>query len=194
MKKTAILTGGLILLGTTTLCAAPESGGPRQEIKNRIRAQRQQQRQENQTFRESIKDLTVQEKAQAAITHRNTQYQENAELGNALKKTRSAAIKNRLDQVAILSEDERTDILNSLEQQYQDAQTFRAQQHEENIAVLEQIANDPDISAEEAKFLLQDHRLEQKEQNREFRQTKRQEIKAARQGIREKIKDRDKKE
>ncbi len=170
---TLIICLGLGLVPVNSFAEPGCHKGPRHRGKEKIKAHFRQQKTENEAFRESIRELSVQEKAKAMSRHRQAQYAENVAFFETVHQKAKVALTERLADNDNLNEEEKQNILNSVEARYQGRKRFQEQQHQENLSVLNQIAYTPNMTEEEARSLLQDHRKSQKQQRQQFRKDRR---------------------
>ena len=98
MKKTAILLMilGLSLIPGTSYAKHGPHGETRKTIRQEVKEHVRQQKEENRTFRQRIKDLNIQERAQATLTHRNQQYGENVAYFERQYQKAKAALQDKL--------------------------------------------------------------------------------------------------
>ena len=192
MQKTILLLAAILLLATPQANAkgrsGPGPGGPGLN-RNPWREHAQQQRRENQAFRESVQGLSPQERAEAAISHRNNQHKENMAFGEDRHQENISKVKERLDQNPHMTAAEKDEVLDFLKQQHQDRTAHWSDQHAENMGVLQRIASS-DMNADEAKGLLKDHFRAQREENRAFRHNRKDVSRAKRREIRERTRSR----
>ena len=81
-----------------------------------------------------------------------------------------------------------SDILDFAQQNYQDKVNFRKTQHEENLDLIDDLANETEVSKENLKSIVQAHRLKQKKENKSFQQSQKEKRKAFRQQIKSEVK------
>jgi len=158
------------------------SGG---EFKEKAQAHRQQQRQENQSFRESIKDLSPQEKATSIAQHREEQYQENTAFHSSLHAERQAKVQARLAENTNMSEEQKQQIMSEMEQRYQKGTARHAQNHSENISLINQLAADPNLTDDQLRSELKSRMEQRRREHEQHRQERRAHRKERRQELRE---------
>src|SRR3989338_3313498 len=130
MKKIPLVLAFLILCLPPSL-SADEEGGYRKEVKDRVEAHRQQQKQENKAFRQSLhqSEMDENQKAAAYKAHRQEQYSENAAFREQLYKERVAHVQGN-DK---LTDEQKQAVLQHVETQYRENVDFGAQQHQGNL-------------------------------------------------------------
>ncbi|MDP2653438.1 MAG: hypothetical protein Q8Q08_05335 [Candidatus Omnitrophota bacterium] len=185
----------LIQLVILALTAVPALAGPggkesRQGQKEEFKAHREQQRSENQAFRQSIQDLSPQERAKAIADHRSTQYQENKTFRGQKYQEHKARLQEKLAGNEKLTDAQRQDILNHYEQQYQENTSFRDQQHQENMSFLNSIAGNSGLTPEQIKDQMRAHFQAQRQENQTYRKQQREENKSRRGQMRSEFKNR----
>lgn len=172
MKKIPIVLAFLILCLPPSLSAG-ERGGFRKENKDRIKAYWQQQKRENKEFRQSLRQSGKDEgqKTAAIKEHRQTQYGENVAFRDQLYEERTAYILENEK----FNEDQKQAILHHIETQYNENADFRAHRHQEYLNLLDALAARPDLSQEQRKAEMRNHRQAQKQRNQQHHQTQREE-------------------
>jgi hypothetical protein len=181
VKKTFIyLIMAAVLMTGSSWGAEGSRGQFNNEFKQRRIAHREQQKQENQAFRQSLRDLAPTARTAASKSHRTKQYQENQAFSEALHQERLNHIQQRLEQAANLSEDQKAEILNRMEAKFQISVEFREQQHPENLAFLDRLQ---DMEPEARKQAMKDHREARQSERKAFHEK----MKSGRQAFRHSI-------
>ena len=182
MKKTILyLILAAILMTGSSWGAEGSRGQFNNEFKQRRIAHREQQQQENQAFRRSLKDLDPAERTVAIKSHRTKQYQENQAFAETLHQDRMTRVKQRIEQAANLSEGQKAEFLNRMEAKWQERAKFHEQQHRENMAFLDTLQ---DVDPEARKQAMKDHRETQKSEREAFREKMKSERQAFRRSMR----------
>ena len=170
---TKIIAGSLVIACLTI----PQIAWAKQdEVKSFHLGQKQerkehklQKKQENQQFRSTLKGLTPQEKTNAVLEHRETQYGENKAFHQKLHDENMAFLNQKLANNKRLTDEQKTELVNFTNNQFQESSSFRDQQHAENIAYLQQVANDPNMTQAQRKEALKQYFQKQKAENENFR-------------------------
>ncbi len=182
MRKTILyLILAAILMTGSSWGAEGSRGQFKNEFKQRRIAHREQQQEENQAFRRSLKDLDSAERTAAVKSHRSQQYQENQAFAEALHQERMIRVKKHLEQAGNLSEEQKAEILTRMEAKYQERVKFHEQQHRENMAFIDTLQ---DVDPEARKQAMKDHRETQKSEREAFREKMKSERQAFRQSMR----------
>ena len=175
-------------LPTSAFAAGPERGQMRQENRDAIKAHREQQKSENKDFRQSIKDLPPDQKISATVDHRNTQYQENVDFRTKLHTDNVAKLQERLNANTKLTADQKQEILNDAEQRFQENKSYADQEHQENMEFLQNLAGQ-NLTPEELKAKLKEHREAEKAEHQQHRQTRKEERKSMREQFHAQVQD-----
>ena len=179
MKKTIIclLSTAILMTGSGW---AQENGRNQfnKEFKERGIAHREQQKQENQAFRQTLKDLEPAARSAAIRQHRIEQYQENRAFAESIHQERMARVKERLEQSSNMDEAQKAEILARMAEKYQERVSFHEQQHQENLAFMDTVQG---MDPEARKQAMQEHREIQKSERKAFRE----QIKSERQAFRQ---------
>ncbi|MCB9757154.1 MAG: hypothetical protein H6753_01865 [Candidatus Omnitrophica bacterium] len=156
--------------------------------KEQNKAHRQEQRQENQAFRETLKDLPAEQRQAAIIEHRNSQFAENVAHHEQMHQEQMTKLQAKLAANSELTDAQKQEILNQAEQSYQEKVTKFQEQHQANMNFAQQIANDPNLTPEQKREKMQEHRQTNKEnmkqqhaENKQKRETRREEHRKKRQ-------------
>ncbi len=164
MKAIRFLAGlvlGVFWLRIPTAQAVPENppgqkacGKLFQEVRHNARVHFQQQRRENQEFRQKIKRLTPAEALDAIRTHREQQYNENRAFLEAEYLQLVEAIKNRFAEKGGQDEARLQEILQRLAERYDKRRKKLDTLHTEWIALLDRLAQKPDLTWEQLRHAL----------------------------------------
>lgn len=182
MKKTIIylLFAGILMAGPSW-AEEDHQNRFKSELEQRRSAHREQQKQENQSFRQSLKDLDPAARSAAIKSHRTQQYQENQAFSATNHQERMTHVRQRLAQSPNLSEAQKAEILSRLEGKYQEHVKFHEQQHQENLAFMQTLQ---DMDPQARRQAMKDHRETQKSGRKAFREQMKSERRAFRQSMR----------
>jgi len=164
------------------------TGGFRKEQKEKVIQHRQEQKQENKAFRETLKDKTPEEKKAAVIEHHETQYKENKAFREQLHTENMTFLKDKLAGNKKLTDSQKSELTNFFETQYQENVSYRDKQHSENVAFFQQIANDSSLTQEQKKAAIKDHFATQKTENKQHVEEQKTERKDEKQKIHSEVK------
>jgi len=142
----------------------------RQGQKEKKKAFWSEQKAENKEFRQGLKDLPPEQRTAAVAQHRETQFGENKAFREKIHSENTAFLKDKLANNKKLTETEKTDLINFLENQHQENVSFRDQRHSANMAFFEKIANDSSLTQEQKKQAIKDHMAQQKSENKAHRE------------------------
>lgn len=163
---------------------AKEPGARREQNK----AHRQEQRQENQAFRKTLKNLTPEQRQTAIIEHRNSQFAENVARHEQIHQEHMTKLRAKLAANSELTDAQKQEILNKAHQSYQEKVAKFQEQHQANMNFAQQVANDPSLTPEQKREKMQKHRQankenmkEQRTENKQKRETRREEFRNKRQ-------------
>lgn len=121
----AFLIAAALVLPTTVF--AQESQNSKRENRAENRAERkaerkdyyQGQRAENQDFRKTLKDMSPEQKAEAIISHRETQFAENVAHHEALHQERMKKLRDRLSANTEMTAEQKQEILTKAQKEYE---------------------------------------------------------------------------
>lgn len=172
MKQVA---GCFLVLGLVAVLATEAGAADAQNRKkNRGEAAKQhmqQQREENQSFRQTLADKTPEERQALIKQQRATQQAENKEFFAGQHDKNRAELEQKLSQNTQMTPEQKAQVLAGFDQKYAEEKAF-----------WEQITNDSSLTAEQKKAAIKAHNEARKEQNqasREQRKADRQSQKAA---------------
>ena len=144
---------------------------------------RQEQRHENKEFRTGIKDLSSEERVKAIHEHHQTQFSENKAFREQMHNQNAEFLKTKLANNKRLTDAQKTELINFMENQSQENVSFREKQHGENVAFFEQIANDPNMTQKQRKQAIKEHFATQKNENKDYWTAQKSEKKEFRQQL-----------
>lgn len=142
------------------------------------------QRQENEAFRKTLKDMTPEQRAAAVKAHRDQQYAEAKQFIAQQHTENMAFLKERLAKVKGLTDAEKDELIAFCEQQYGEAVSFRDQRHQDAINQLMTILGNQSLSKDQKKSAIQDLVTQWKEKTSAFWQKQQSENKSERQKLR----------
>jgi len=127
----------------------------------------EKQMEENRDFWKTVKADTPAGIVAALKAHRETQFSENKQFAAAQEKRRedfvtSFATEHNLPQDVV------DKVLARIEERYQDAVAFFSKQHDENMAFLDKLAAQSDLTRESLKAALKEHYEKQRAENKAF--------------------------
>lgn len=159
----------------------------RGQFTEKVQSFRQQQMRENSEFRQALKDLSPELRRTAAINHREEQYRENVAFGNEIFEKRKLNLDQRLNQAGKLTESQRNDIKGFAEAKYQERLRFKAEQHKDNIALIDQLSRKTEQDQEAVKSAIRVHMEKQKSALKAFLESQKAERKAFRESLKEEV-------
>jgi len=152
--------------------------GPRRSFRNqqlrRRRDHRRTQHAENKTFRGTLKGKTPAEKCGAIIPHRETQFGENTSFRNDQYGRLVDFVKSRMAAKDVPAE-RQAQVLARIESFHDRIMDFRDDQHDETIALLDELAANSGLTREEMRSALRERHQERREETEAFRQDLRDE-------------------
>jgi hypothetical protein len=157
---------------------AGERGEMRKEIRDEIekfvaeqkekrKAHHEQQMEENKAFIEGVKGETPQEIAKAIKDHRETQFNENKQFADQMQTARKDFITSLAANKNIPA-DLIEKVLARCEEAYKEFVAHFEKQHEENMALLDQLAAKNDLTKEALREAIKAQIEKQKAENKEF--------------------------
>ena len=146
------------------------------------KAHRQDQKQENQAFRETLKGLTPEQRQAAMMQHRNSQFAENVARHEQMHQEHMTKLRAKLAANSELTDVQKQEIITKAEQSYQEKVAKVQERHQTNMNFAQQVANDPNLTPEQKREKMQEHRKanqeamkEQRVENKQKRETRREE-------------------
>ncbi|MHC4874184.1 MAG: hypothetical protein ACYTFY_20225 [Planctomycetota bacterium] len=174
------------IIGFTSLAAAGEGKGEgqkgkargalkeiRKEFREECKAHFKKQREENKALKGTMQGKSVSEICAAIKENRVTQHAENMEFCQSKYDEKIAEAKKVLTDSGV-SEDKISEIMKRMEDGFTKRTTHHETQYKENIALLDSLANDKDLTPEGLKEKLKAHMETQKKENQEFRQSRKE--------------------
>lgn len=122
-----------------------------QQQKAERKAHFEQQKQENEQFREANRNTAKEEKVERAVEHRKQQHEENKEFFQKQHEENMAFLKERLADAKRLTDEEKNEIISFFEQQYAENVSFREERFNDLIAQFQKIAMDETMKVDEKK-------------------------------------------
>jgi len=171
-----VLSGAGIAAGE----ANPEANGngPRRAFRNQqLRRRREHfrtQHAENKTFRGTLKGKTPAEMCGAIIPHRQTQYGENCSFREGQYGRLVDFVKSRMAAKGVSAE-RQAQVLARIASFHDRIVDFRDDQHDETIALLDELAANSGLTREEMRSALRERHEERREETQDFRQELRDE-------------------
>lgn len=191
MKKTFVWIASLALVSMTGISWAQDNAGETglgQQFKGRVKAHREEQKTENQAFRDSLKDKTPEERAALIKEHKEQQFNENVEFRDQIHSEKRDALEERIGKSEKLTDEQKAEILAQFDSVYKDEKGHWAEQHQENMVNFDKIYSNPNLTPEEkrekVKALIQQNKEEAKqyhEQRVAERKRKKEEFRKKRQ-------------
>jgi len=145
--------------------------GPGKEIREAAKAHHQEQRAEWKALREQLKDMEASEAVQAIKSLCETNYSENQAFSEEQHQKRVSLVTELLTEKGVDTE-KQAEVLGRLETAYAEHKAHRATQHEENVGVLDNLAGKEDLTKEEVRSTLGEHRKQQHGENKAFREAR----------------------
>lgn len=181
-NKTVVLTALMIALALPAF-AGEEVKALRAAQKIERQAHSEQQKQENQTFRQRLKAVPKDQRVTSITEHRNQQFTENQAFRADQQQKRADALSRGLAANTRLTAEEKAKIIANRQTQTQENQAFREQKHQENIAKFQQVATDPNLTHGQKKDEMKVFRDAQKVVTQAHFEQQRTENKALHDGI-----------
>ena len=139
MKKRILVlsaAAGLFFISSALVFAeyGSEKGSFQKDTQEKWTQGKQKRQEENQAFKKSLEGKTPEEKSAAIKAHREEEHQDKESFYEKTHKDHMSAVKEKLANNSKLSEQERNELINFYEEQYQDNATWRNQQYNKNTA------------------------------------------------------------
>ena len=171
MKKLAFLVAAFLLLlkGGSVYSSEmkPESMPGLQE---KIDEFKKKQVMDNDEFIKTLKGIPDSERKVAIKEHREIQFNEREEFFRQMHEETMDYVNRKISSNPQINEEQRVEMLDFIEKQYQDNVAFRKQQFEDNTHILEQIVEDPKLSFDEKKKAIQEYYNAKKARRKEHRE------------------------
>ncbi|MFW5856880.1 MAG: hypothetical protein ACOCX4_03295 [Planctomycetota bacterium] len=167
----AMVLGGALAAEETAPAGGGKGGGPGKEIREAAQAHHQEQRAEWKALREQLKDMEASEAVQAIKNLCETNYSENQAFSEEQHQKRVGLVTELLTEKGVDAE-KQAEVLGRLETAYAEHKAHRATQHEENVAVLDTLAGKEGLTKKEVRSTLGEHRKQQSEENKAFREAR----------------------
>jgi len=170
----AAVSGALVVGTRPAICEEGHWAAQREETK----AHFEEQKKENQEFRQQIKGELQKEKIEAVEQHRTAQYNENKAFFQKQHEENIAYLKERLARVKALTDEEKNGLISFFEQQYAENVAFREERFNDLMANFEKIANDNTMNFEAKKQAIKDMIAKWKEATKAHHEQQKSERKA----------------
>ena len=176
-RKILVIVAAFLFIGSNLILAQEgQSFNARQKAK--IQAFREEQKKEDVKFRQSIKDKLPAEKTAATIEHQNAQYASRKAFNHKIHEENMAYLRDGLVKNSKLTDAQKTEEIDFMEQQYRESVAFHDKQHSENIAFFRKVENDPRMTPGEKEKTLKAHFAAQKEAAKKFFQAQQEQKKS----------------
>ncbi len=159
-----------------------------QGMKEKAKAHQEQQKEENQQFRSTLKDMDPQARSAAVIKHRQEQFEKNKSFRDGMYQERRSHLEEMLNKNEKLSAAQKEKILNFNQEQHEKRISFQQSLYDENMSFMQSLANQKDLTKEQRKEQMKSHRESQKQKLEEFRKAQEQARKAFREQLRSEVK------
>ena len=131
----------------------------RQEFKN-------QKREENRAFRQGLQGKSPEERRTAMLQHRQEMQGQRKNFHEKMRGEKDAALKAKLDKNPNMTEEQKKQILDQHQKQYEDNSAFYAKQAADNQVFLKTTANDSSLTKEQKQEAIRKHFEEQRQANK----------------------------
>ena len=135
---------------------------------------RTQLREENRSFRQSLKDKSPEEKKAAMLQHRQDIAAKREAFHTQNHTESMEALKAKLARNTRLTDAQKNELLDYYEKQYQGNSDFYAKQAAGNHAFFEKIANDSTLTQAQRKEAIRQHFAERRQENKDYRQSQKE--------------------
>lgn len=185
MNKKLIIFAATIFAIPQLALAQPKNTD-RTEVREKVKAHREQQKQENQDFRKSLNNLEPGERISSIKEHMGEKYQEKINFQKTLHQEKMTKLRDQLSQNEKLTEAQKNEIIDFHDNQYNNNMKFHEQHYSENLNFIDELDKTP---KENHKELSQLHRNEIKAENMEHRKQQKLEREKFRQSIKNDVQD-----
>lgn len=182
-KMLLVITVSLLAFPGLALAEEGKRSAFRQEKQEKIKAHREEQRAQNKEFRQTLKNMSPEERANAVKAHHAEQYVKNTAFRQKAYEENMARLKDKLANNPKLTDAQKSELINTFEKRHQENMSYRERCHNENTAFFERIANDVSLTPEQKKQAIQDYREKQKELSKQHWQQQRESGKVERERI-----------
>ena len=135
--------------------------------------------QEGQSFNARQKaKIQAAEKTAATIEYQNAQYASRKAFNHKIHEENMAYLRDGLVKNSKLTDAQKTEEIDFMEQQYRESVAFHDKQHSENIAFFRKVENDPRMTPGEKEKTLKAHFAAQKEAAKKFFQAQQEQKKS----------------
>lgn len=168
MKKfIAIAAAAVLLIPSSAWADKQDNQAFREGMKARRKEFRESRKNENKAFRDSLKDLSPEDRKKALLERSSAKFGERQAFKQENYAKRTEQLKKRLEANPKFTPEERSQILQQHETQYQENTAFFQKQHEARIAYLKQIGEDASLNGEQKKAAMREYMKKQKDEARE---------------------------
>ncbi len=170
------------LLAVPAVAQAKEPNARREQVK----AHRQAQKEENKAFRETLKEMPIEERKEALAEHRNTQFSENVAFHQQMHQQQMAELQNKLNANTQLTDEQKQAILAKAESEYQQKITQAQARHAANVAFAKQVSEDTTLTPEQKREKIREYVQKNREEMKEHRTEEKEKREARREEFRKK--------
>ena len=174
MKNRTILLMCSFVILVSSAAVAQEGKEKWAEHKAERKAFKETQKQENQAFRESVKDMSPEDRKAARKQHRESQKLENQDFRDKMHQEKIDHIQNN-DQ---LTDEQKAERIKKVHENRAEAKAHHEAQKGENEAFRDGLSDD--LSKKEKREAIKEHRETQKAENKALKKARRSERKAKR--------------
>ena len=180
-KRTlTVLTFSLFILPAMAFAA---DNTFRQQQQQAVQQHMQQQKTENQQFRDSLKGMTPEQRQAAIAAHRQQQQQENLSFRKDLAANARTNLQTKLAANTKLTQAQKDEILKAFDDNVNARQQFRASQYQENADYLNQLAANTTLTPAQKRADIIQHFSQQRAENKKFAQDQRKIMRQERKDI-----------
>lgn len=155
-KRLISLVVAGVLVSSASVSAASDwyEGGRGKDARPRIKERLNRLKEENREFAESLKNMSPEERIIAIVERQKEQSQKWLERKEEALKKRLERLRERLAQTDKLTESQKTNIFQFVENKYRQELEYGKNMAREYIVFIERIANDSDADVEQKKVAL----------------------------------------
>ncbi|MBF0484582.1 MAG: hypothetical protein HQL25_07755 [Candidatus Omnitrophica bacterium] len=155
----------VVLFGFTISAHAAESDnkGFYKKQRDNVKEYVDDRKQDNKQMAESLKGKTAEEKVTEWKEYKTKQNEANAKFKNSIHQENMKYLKERLAINKNLTDQQKVELSELFEKQYEERIVLRATQQDENVIFFEKVANEDTMTIEQKKEAIKAHFVEQKD-------------------------------
>jgi small-conductance mechanosensitive channel len=182
MKKLLLAVAIMSLFAIPTLCDDAKTT-PQQQNNSAWTQHMEQQRQENQAFRKTLKDMTPDKRKAAIDQHRAQQHQENVDFGKAQYTKNRAKLVQKLSESKKLTQSQKDSLLKAFDDNYNSTVQFTENQYQKTDAFIKKLENDTTMTQDQKKTAMKDQMKAQMEETKKFMKEQKAKLQALKKSI-----------